>query len=82
MELICLPALQELLYVFLVRFQLESLLVLTLVKSIAGNWLSGSPIRKRSEDKYVGLQGSSDKAHRGLEIRQASISDNSVQSPS
>jgi len=46
---------------------------LTLVYSAAGNWVKGSPIRKCPGDRYAGLKGSSDRAHKGLEFRQASI---------
>jgi len=35
---------------------------LTSVKSVAGNWISVSAIRKCPADKYVGLKGSTDKA--------------------
>jgi len=61
---------------------LEILLHLTSLKSAAGNWVSGSPIRKCPGDKEVGLKGSSDKTHRGLEFRQAYISARNVHSSS
>jgi len=55
---------------------------LTSVKSTAVNCVSGSPIRKCPVDKHVGLKGSSDKVHRGLEFRQASIAVSNVHSSS
>jgi len=39
-------------------------LKLTLVLLMVGSWVSGSPMRKCPRDKYVGLEGLSDKAHR------------------
>jgi len=42
--------------------------------------VSGSSIRKCPGDKYVGLKESSDRAHRGLEFRHASISVSNVHS--
>ena len=58
------------------------ILYLTSARSAAGKWVSGSPIMKCAGDIYVGLKGSSDKAHRGLEFRQSSISASSVHSSS
>jgi hypothetical protein len=54
----------------------------TLVWSAEGKWVSGSPIIKCPGDKYVGLRGSLDEAHKGLEFRQAYISAGNVDSPS
>jgi hypothetical protein len=47
---------------------------------MVGNCVSGSPIRKGPGDRYVWLKGSSDKVHKGLEFRQASISASSMES--
>jgi len=60
---------------------LESLLHLKLLRSAAGNCVIGSPIRKCPQDRYVVLKVSSDRAHRGLEFRQASISVSRVTVP-
>ena len=58
---------------------MESLLILTLFTSMAGNWVNVSPMRKCLGDKLVGLEGSSETAHKGLEFRQASIFGNIMQ---
>jgi len=52
------------------------------VKSEAGNWVSGSAIRKCPGEKKVGLKGLSDKAHKVLEFILAPILARNVHSPS
>jgi hypothetical protein len=64
------------------RFVSWKVLYLTLIKSMEGNWVSGSTIIKCPNDKYVWLKGSSDKVNKGLEFRQASISASNVDSSS
>jgi hypothetical protein len=51
---------------------------LTLVRSVDGNRVSGSPIRKCPGDGYDGSRASLDKALKGLEFKHASFSDSSV----
>jgi len=56
-------ALPELLYLLLIRLPPGNPLNVPLVLSMAGSWVSGSPMRKCPRDKYVGLDGLSHKAH-------------------
>ena len=67
--------------VVVVRFATWNVYCMWHYWSAEGNWISGLLIRKCPEVKYVGLKGSLDKAHKGLEIRQACISPSYVESP-
>ena len=53
-----------LLYLLLVHLPPESLLILTLVMSMIGDWVIGSPMRKCPGDNQVGLEGLSDEVNR------------------
>lgn len=52
------------------------------IRSVDGNCVSGSPIRKYSGVRYDGSRGSLDKANKGLEFKHASAAVSSVHSAS